>query len=934
MWPSTNWWMKTARCEDNEVEATRARTLNTMPTSPIHGAILHLLADLTPDGDGMTDRELLARFVRSRDEDALAALVRRHASMVWGVCCRLLNHHDAEDAFQATFLVLVRKAAAVPKEAVANWLYGVARQTAVRVRATAAKRGRREAQVANMPEPTVPEVHDADVQRIVDEELSRLPDHYRGVVVLCDLEGMTRSAAARQLGIPEGSVSSRLARARALLAKRLNQRGIVLSGSVAAVWSAGSASASAPPALVASTIKAASLLAAGQAAGVVSVKVAALTEGVVKAMFVSKLKAAFSVVLILCVMATGATFLTYRTAAGQDDKKTSVEKPVEPAAKQEEKGKEPFTAWGKEVGGLQAGLGFRPGEHRVYHPGETVKLVVRVRNVGKEAAKFQYLKEYFIETPPTATDGKGKLVPFERFDAGGDHVPVVVNLVPGKEVELSELKLALGIAPQSVRPGQRNLIGTGKYNIQYDVQYKRLIRPDIDTVSKLSTGKLELEIEDEKENNKGERADAVAPQKDVEKAKDEDAIRGTWVAVKAEDVDKGAGDPKGDVKLVFKGDTMTVLASGSVKLEGKFTLDPAKKPKQIQLRFEKGEAKATVPGIYSLEGDELIVCCGRDGDEGPPVSFDLPKSRTGVTCWTLRREKDDQAKDKKPNAEKAMEPKAGEERSFEIANGVKMVFCWVPSGEAQLGSTRAERDEWMKYLSGIEIYKDVKEIYWVASEAEALRGKFKTKGFWLGKYTVTQEEWKAVMGENPSMFNGKLDNAAKGLDTTRFPVESVTWHDCQKFLEKVNGRAGMEKAFGQEGKCMLPHEDQWEYACRGGKGNNRPYFWGNELNGTQANCNGDLPFGALKSGEYLHRTCAVDFTNNGMYEKHPWGLCHMSGNVRQWCSNMYNKKDYVIRGGPFGSEAGFCRSASRLMYGPDSKGDNLGFRVCFTSEKE
>jgi RNA polymerase sigma factor (sigma-70 family) len=453
-----------ARYEDNEVETTMAARLKSMATSPLSVVLQHLLADLRPDGDGMTDGELLARFLGSRDEDALAALVRRHASMVWGVCRRLLHHHDAEDAFQATFLVLVRKATNVPKQAVANWLYGVARQTAVRLRATAAKRGRRERQVVNMPEPTVPEVHDADLQRVVDEELSRLPDHYRGVIVLCDLEGMTRKEAARQLGIPEGSMASRLARARVMLAKRLTQRGIVLSGSVAAVLSAGSASASAPPALVASTIKAASLLAAGQAAGVVSAKVAALTEGVVKAMFVTKIKAALVVVLILGFVTTGATIFASRMAAGQDDEKPTAGKPMEPAAKKvqaeqkepvpaaekvKEKQKEAFTAWGKEVDGLQAGLAlvFPPGERRAYHYGEAVTLVVRLRNVSKEEVKFQYLKEFLdFEGPLMVTDVDGKTMPQGKVTIGGPdakHLPVEMTLAAGKEIELGARQVVL-----------------------------------------------------------------------------------------------------------------------------------------------------------------------------------------------------------------------------------------------------------------------------------------------------------------------------------------------------------------------------------------------------------------------------------------------------------------------------------------------------------
>src|SRR5437016_14408051 len=128
-----------------------------MANSPMSTVLQHVRAAvLLLDGAGLTDGQLLEEYVNRRVEAALGALVRRHAPMVWGVCCRLLhNHHDAEDAFQAAFLVLVRKAADVPRQAVANWLYGVARQTAVRLRATAAKRGRRETQVMNMPERTV-----------------------------------------------------------------------------------------------------------------------------------------------------------------------------------------------------------------------------------------------------------------------------------------------------------------------------------------------------------------------------------------------------------------------------------------------------------------------------------------------------------------------------------------------------------------------------------------------------------------------------------------------------------------------------------------------------------------------------------------------------------------------------------------------------------
>src|ERR1700731_4596533 len=189
-----------------------------MATSPMSEVIQHLHSVLR-DGAGLTDEQLLEDYISRHDEAAFATLVRRHGPMVWSVCRRVLrNHQDAEDAFQATFLVLVRKAASiVPREMVANWLYGVAHQTARKARATTAKRQAREKQVNELPEPearTEPELW-RDLQPLLDQELSRLPDKYRVAVVLCDLEGKTRKEAARQLGVPEGTLAARVARGRA-----------------------------------------------------------------------------------------------------------------------------------------------------------------------------------------------------------------------------------------------------------------------------------------------------------------------------------------------------------------------------------------------------------------------------------------------------------------------------------------------------------------------------------------------------------------------------------------------------------------------------------------------------------------------------------------------------------------------------------------------
>jgi RNA polymerase sigma factor (sigma-70 family) len=322
-----------------------------MATSQMSEVIQHLRrAVLLRDGAGLTDGQLLTDYVSRRDEAALEALVRRHGAMVWGVCRRVLpDFHDAEDAFQATFLVFVRKAASIAsRELLANWLYGVAHQTALKARATAARRKGRERQVTQMPEPAVAE-QDLwrDLQPLLDEELSRLPDRYRAVIVLCDLEGKTRSEAAGQLGVPEGTVAGWLARARARLAERLTQRGIAVSGggAFALLLSQQVASAGVPTSVVvSSTINAATLYAAGQAAasGAIPAQVTALTEGMLKAMFLTKLKAV-SVVLLVVATLSGAAGVIYRTQAAEQPRaraaseRADKEKQPDPEPKDEEK---------------------------------------------------------------------------------------------------------------------------------------------------------------------------------------------------------------------------------------------------------------------------------------------------------------------------------------------------------------------------------------------------------------------------------------------------------------------------------------------------------------------------------------------------------------------------------------------------------------------
>jgi RNA polymerase sigma factor (sigma-70 family) len=289
-------------------------------TSPI----LHLIRRVV-EAHGLkdlADQELLRRFLTDRDKEAFNALLRRHGSMVLDVCRNVLgNEQDAEDAFQATFLVLAQKAGAIRKSAsVGSWLYGVAYRTASQARLRLVRRQRHEAACPRRNEALQPDdLSWREVQQLLHAELNRLPERYRAPLVHCYLEGKSQEEAARLLGVSRGTLQKRLDGGRASLRIRLVRQGLGPAAALAAsAWPSAEASALVPSVLMDSTVKAAALIGTGGAGkGLISPKVLALTEGVLKAMFLTKLKLISAVVMTVLV-GTGLAGWSYRAAAQSD----------------------------------------------------------------------------------------------------------------------------------------------------------------------------------------------------------------------------------------------------------------------------------------------------------------------------------------------------------------------------------------------------------------------------------------------------------------------------------------------------------------------------------------------------------------------------------------------------------------------------------------
>jgi RNA polymerase sigma factor (sigma-70 family) len=294
--------------------------MNTGFLGPIRRFLRTLVG--APPGADTSDEQLLRAFADGRDAAAFKALLHKHGPMVLGVCRRVLGHEqDAEDAFQAAFLVLARKAAAgFRPQVLAGWLYGVASRTAQKARAQAARRRVKERQAARMPsiDPESDAVW-ADLRPVLDEEINGLPEKYRLPFVLCYLQGKTNEQAAELLGCPKGTVLSRLAWARERLRSRLVRRGLAPSaGSLAAALSADRLSAAVPAALVDLTAGSALGFAWGPGASSGTPDpVTALAEGVLTTMSRTKVATALATVLVLGLLGTGVGIASFYLQDGQ-----------------------------------------------------------------------------------------------------------------------------------------------------------------------------------------------------------------------------------------------------------------------------------------------------------------------------------------------------------------------------------------------------------------------------------------------------------------------------------------------------------------------------------------------------------------------------------------------------------------------------------------
>jgi RNA polymerase sigma factor (sigma-70 family) len=579
-------------------------------------------------GCTLTDSQLLERFVNRRDQASFEVLVWRHGTMVLSVCQRILrNTHEAEDAFQATFLVLARKAGSIGNGgALGSWLYKVAYRVALRARAGAARRRPWGHTTDDLPARAADdEAARSDLRRVLDEEIDRLPEKYRRPFVLCYLEGQTNEEAAEQLVCPKGTVLSRLARGRERLRSRLARRGLALSAAALVTGLVeGTASAAVPASLVRYTVEAAIPFAAGTAAaGLVPAPVAALSEGVLRAMFLLRVKIATAALLTLAIAGAGLGLISQRTQAGTEWPEGS------PPVVQGEsavvvEGGEQDLATELVAGDVTAGLGVQNlvvGQDRVRGPGLT-EVRGTVKSVDAAAGKI------------TIATGGGREQPAgEMTYALAKDVEVAVGSAFSRGSVFKEGKLADLAAGTAVTL----TLAADKSTVESVLAEEPTLRGILQGVD-AAKGTLTVTLP--------ERARDQAPQeKTIPVAKDAEVViddgRGGRFSLKeAQLADLGEGALvilclSIDGKLVQSVLAEAPTVSGTVK-----ELDAAKKTLALVVRPPRGDDPGEVLSLHVPEDAVVLLDDGRGRrlSVKPGKLADVPAGSVATARLTMNRQ--------------------------------------------------------------------------------------------------------------------------------------------------------------------------------------------------------------------------------------------------------------------------------------------------------
>jgi RNA polymerase sigma factor (sigma-70 family) len=551
-------------------------------------SVLRFLRHLTA-GDGVrvgSDAQLLSAFAADRDEAAFTEIVRRHGPMVYNVCRRLLGAGaDAEDAFQAVFLVLARKARRLREPAtLAQWLYGVAYRTAVHVRTRRDRRQSRRAETipAAAPDP-FEEISRREQRRVLDEEVARLPVKYRTAVVLCYLEGLSGADAARQLGCPRATVATRLARACDRLRGPLARRGIVLSATAIASALSAEANAANPMPLIPPSVRAAVAFAASPQMAVDPSRSTILAREVLSAMRATRVKLA--AVLLLAVVLIGT-----RLSAGLAN--------PEPAPRDPEPAQAPAAPADKHK--VAYGLKDLEGDWKV----TTLNSGIAIQEMTEKSWVWKW---------------RGPLMQMCAADGKAQWFAVQVDADKGS-VDLVSLAGDLqGELKTETIPG----------------------------IFKIEQGKLVLCLRHEKHLQMGRPTEFIADAKSwqalftFERVEHAMALKGVWEVTEM----YANGTPFNDVtirtqfardrRVEFTDTTMSwTKPRDGRRIENKYKLDAAKDPKQIDLTTPDGKV---MPAIYRMRFDTLELCFDDDGKTRPTEFASREGSRQGL--WILKRVK-------------------------------------------------------------------------------------------------------------------------------------------------------------------------------------------------------------------------------------------------------------------------------------------------------